>query len=105
MDKSKMNSLEVAGWRVGDAAEFLELTPEEAGYVEMKFALGAYLREIRRSRHWTQTQVAKRLKSSQSRVAKMEAADTSVTLDLIVKSLFTLGMTSHDVGRVIQGEI
>ena len=105
MDNSKVKSLEAAGWRVGDTAEFLELTPEEAGYVEMKLALGAYLRKIRRSHHWTQTQVAKRLRSSQSRVAKMEAADTSVTLDLLVRSLFTLGITSHDVGRIIQGEI
>ena len=103
MDKTKMKRIKAAGWRVGDAAEFLELSPDESGFVELKLALGAYLREFRREHHWTQTQIANRLRSSQSRVAKMESADTSVTLDLLVKSLLILGVSTHDVGRVIQG--
>ena len=79
MDKTKKKRIKAAGWRVGDGAEFLKLTPEEARFVELKFALSVYLREFRREHHWTQIQVAKRLRSSQSRVAKMKSADTSVT--------------------------
>ena len=101
MDKRKQKRLEAAGWKVGDAAEFLELTPEEAEYVELKLALGSYLRDIRRTNHWTQTQLAKRIGSSQSRVAKMEVADPSVTVDLLVKSLLSVGASPKDVGRVI----
>ena len=101
MDKSKQKRLEAAGWQVGTASEFLELTPEEAEYVEVKLALGSYLREFRRDHRWTQTQLAKRLGSSQSRVAKMEAADSSVTVDLLVKSLLSVGASTKDVGRVI----
>lgn len=101
MDKGKQKRLEAAGWKVGTVGEFLELTPEEAEYVELKLALGTYLREIRRDRHWTQTQLAQRLGSSQSRVAKMEAADESVTVDLLVKSLLSAGASTKDVGRVI----
>ena len=103
MDKQKMKRLEAAGWRVGAATDFLELTPEEAEYVEVKLALGTCLRDIRRERRWTQTQVARVLGSSQSRVAKMEAADQSVTLDLLVKSLLRLGASPRDLGRVIGG--
>lgn len=101
MDKSKQKRLEAAGWHVGTTSEFLELTTAEAEYVEVKLALGAYLREFRRDHRWTQTQLAKRLGSSQSRVAKMEAADSSVTVDLLVKSLLSAGASTKDVGRVI----
>ena len=101
MDETKQKRLEAAGWRVGTASDFLELSPEEAEYVELKLALGSYLRDIRREHRWTQTQMAHRLGSSQSRVAKMEAADRSVTVDLLVKSLFSIGASPKDVGRVI----
>lgn len=101
MDKNKQKRLEAAGWKVGSASEFLDLTPEEAEYVEVKLALGTYLRDIRRDHRWTQTQLAKRLGSSQSRVAKMESADPSVSVDLLVKSLLSAGASTKDVGRVI----
>lgn len=101
MDKAKKDRLAAAGWRIGDAAEFLELTAEETAFIELKLALADYLREIRTQRGWTQSQVARRLGSSQSRVAKMEAADASVSLDLLVKSLLALGASRGEVGAVI----
>jgi predicted XRE-type DNA-binding protein len=101
MDKNKKASLERAGWRVGDAADFLELTAEEAAFVELKLALAGYLRDIRVTHGWTQAHVARLLGSSQSRVAKMESADASVSVDLLVKSLLALGASRKDVGKVI----
>ncbi len=101
MDEAKRDRLAAAGWRSGEAADFLELTEEEAAFVELKLALADYLRELRTQNSWTQSQVARRLGSSQSRVAKMEAADASVSLDLLVKSLLALGVSRSEVGRVI----
>jgi len=101
MDKAKKDRLAAAGWRSGDAADFLELTDEEAAFVELKLALADYLRELRTQNSWTQLQVARRLGSSQSRVAKMEAADASVSLDLLIRSLLALGASRSEVGRVI----
>ena len=101
MDKTKNSRLAAAGWRVGDAAEFLELSAEEAAFVELRLALADHLREIRIKQGWTQTQVARRLGSSQSRVAKMEVADASVSVDLLVKSLLALGASRKEVGQVI----
>jgi predicted XRE-type DNA-binding protein len=100
MDEARRERLEAAGWRFGDAADFLQLTPDEAAFVEVKLALASYLRDLRRST-WTQTQVAERLGSSQSRVAKMEAAHRSASLDLLVRSVLALGATPRYVGRVI----
>ena len=101
MNKTKRTRLEAAGWRVGDTSDFLELTAEEAAFVELKLALADYLRDIRVQHGWTQTYVAHALGSSQSRVAKMEAADASVSVDLLVKSLLALGASRKQVGQVI----
>ena len=101
MDKAKLDRLRAAGWRSGDAAEFLGLSEEEAAFVELKLALGDYLRRLRKQSSWTQSEVAHRLGSSQSRIAKMEAADASVSVDLLVRSLLALGASLEDVGRVI----
>jgi predicted XRE-type DNA-binding protein len=101
MDKAKRARLESSGWRIGDAVTFLALTPEEAAFVELKLALATFLRDLRRSRGWTQAAVADLLGSSQSRVAKMEASDPTVSLDLLVRSLLSLGATREELGRVI----
>lgn len=101
MEKGKRERLASKGWRVGDAAEFLGLSPEEAAFVELKLALAYYLRDLRVERGWTQQEVASRLGSSQSRVAKMEAADATVSIDLLVKALLSLGASRTEVGRVI----
>jgi hypothetical protein len=101
MDEAKRQRLEAGGWRVGDATEFLDLTPAEVAYIDVRVALARLLREIRAAHAWTQAMVARRLGSSQSRVAKMEAADPSVSLDLLVKSLLALGASRDEVGAVI----
>jgi DNA-binding XRE family transcriptional regulator len=101
MDKTKKERLAAAGWQAGDADEFLDLSAEEAAFVELKLALAGYLREVRSRNGWTQAQVARRLGSSQSRVAKMEAADASVSIDLLVKALLGLGASRAEVGNVI----
>jgi DNA-binding XRE family transcriptional regulator len=101
MKMDKRRSLENAGWRVGDTAEFLQLTPGEAEFVEIKLALARRLRELREERNWTQAEVARRVGSSQSRVAKMEAADSTVSVDLLMRSLLAVGADRRELGRVL----
>ena len=101
MEKAKKKRLEKKGWRIGSAAEFLDLTPEESRYIELKHALGEHLKSRRRSRRLSQETLAKLLSSSQSRVAKMEAADPSVSLDLLVRSLLALGSSEKELAKVI----
>jgi len=102
MRNSKRKKLERKGWKVGSAAELLGLSPEEAEYIEMKLALSRALKKQRLKHKLTQVQVAKRLNSSQSRVAKMEAGDPSVSIDLLVRSLLALGASSKIVAKYIQ---
>lgn len=101
MKPEKRRKLESAGWRVADAGEFLSLTPGEAEFVEIKLALARHLRELRGRHNWTQAEFARRVGSSQSRVAKMEAADPTVSADLLVRSLLAAGADRRELGRVV----
>ena len=101
MNTEKRRKLEGAGWRVGDVREFLELTPGEAEFVEIKLSLARRLREMREERNWTQAEFARHVGSSQSRVAKMEAADPTVSVDLLVRSLLAAGADRKELGRVV----
>ena len=99
VSKARKAKLEKNGWKVGSVPDFLQLTDEESAYVEMKLALSEKLRERRRKKKLTQAQFANLISSSQSRVAKMEAGDPAVTLDLLVKSLLALGVSKKELGR------
>ncbi len=101
MNKYKRARLEKAGWKVGNAAEFLKLSPEEELYVEFKVALSRCLKEQRQKSRLTQEQLARRIKSSQSRIAKMEKGDPSVSIDLLVKSLLALGTPRREIVKAI----
>ncbi len=93
--------LERAGWVVADARTFLDLSADERRFIATKLALAAGLRQRREHLGLTQTQAAQRLASSQSRVAKMEAADMTVSTDLLLRSLFRLGASRQDVARLL----
>ncbi len=101
MKASKRKKLESAGWKVGSAAEFLELTDTEAMLVNMKLALATQLKSLRQNKNLTQQELAKFIGSSQSRVAKMEVADSSVSMELLVRSLAALGTTRSEIGKII----
>lgn len=101
MERTKQRRLERAGWTVGDAGDFLGLSPQEHHFIETKLALAVGLRRWRERLGLTQTEVAERFGSSQSRVAKMEAADKSVSTDLLLRVLFRLGATRQDVARLL----
>jgi DNA-binding XRE family transcriptional regulator len=101
MDINKRQRLEAAGWCVGTPSEFLKLSSVEAEIVELKLALSQRVKEIRESHHLSQKALAKKMESSQSRVAKIEAGDPSVSLDLILRALFSSGATRSDLANVI----
>ena len=101
MDARKKKRLDAAGWRVGSADEFLELSPEESAFVELRLALSGALRERRNELGLSQIELADRLGSSQSRVAKMEASDPTVTVDLLIRGLLAVGATRKEIAGAI----
>lgn len=101
MRKEKKKRLEAKGWRIGTAKDFLGLTEEESAYIELKIRLAEGLRQRRQEKGLSQVDLAAKLQSSQSRVAKMEAGDPSVSLDLLIRSLITLGVSERELSRII----
>jgi len=101
MKAAKRRKLEAKGWKIGSAADFLELSEEDAAYVELKLKLASCLKDTRTQHRLTQKQLAERINTSQSRVAKMETGDRSVSIDLLIRSLLALGVTNKRIGEII----
>jgi len=87
------------GWKTGTVREFLGLTPVESAYVELKVTLARDLQKKRVASNMTQHDLARQLRSSQSRVAKMESGDPTVSIDLLVRSLLALGVSRGKVRK------
>jgi len=101
MKQAKRKKLESRGWKTGSAADFLKLTAEEKAYIGVKLSLSASLKNRRRDKNMSQNDLARLIRSSQSRIAKMEAGDPSVSMDLLVKSLLALGASRKEVAKAI----
>ena len=102
MTKTKRGKLQAKGWKFGDAQDFLGLSDEEITLIEMKLSLGRSLKQLRQQKRLSQIELAQRIDSSQSRVAKMEAGDPSVSLDLQIKALLTLGASRKELAEFIE---
>jgi len=105
MDKKIRKQLEDKGFRVGSAADFLELTPEEEAYIDIRLDFSSLVKSQRAKRGWTQEQLARAIGSSQSRIAKLEGGDPGISLDLMIKSLLRLGTSKEQIGKLLLGEL
>jgi len=105
MDKKIQKQLEDKGFRVGSAADFLELTPEEEAYIDIRLDFSSLVKSQRAKRGWTQEQLARAIDSSQSRIAKLEGGDPGISLDLMIKSLLRLGTSKEQIGKLLVGEL
>jgi ribosome-binding protein aMBF1 (putative translation factor) len=101
MRVGKRKNLESKGWKFGSARQLLGLTDQEEMYIELRLKLAEGLRARRQANGVTQIELAQTIKSSQSRVAKMEAGDPTVSLDLLVKSILALGTSNRELAAII----
>lgn len=101
MKNSKRKNLESKGWKVASVDEFLGLSKEESEFIELKLNLAHYLKTKRLNKKYSQEDLAKQIHSSQSRIAKMERGDPSVSVDLLIHSLLSLGTTRRELAKVI----
>ena|SRR5699024_1634601 len=105
MNKQKQKELEKKGFRVGSSADFLDLTPEEESYIEIRLDISNLVKTRRTKRGWTQQQLARAMGSSQSRIAKLEAGDPNTSLDLMIKALLRLGVSKQEIGKLLEGNL
>jgi DNA-binding XRE family transcriptional regulator len=102
MDLAKKELLESKGWKIGTVSDFLELTPEETIFVEIKLALSKSLKS-QRQKTMTQSELAAKIGSSQPRIAKAENGDPSVSLELLIRAMLATGSTPQAIGQIIAG--
>lgn len=100
METEKQQRLEAKGWKIGDAADFLDLTSEESVIVEMRLALSRCLKE-RRKPMMTQAELAAKISSSQPRVAMAENGDASVSIELLIRAMLATGASPQEIGQII----
>ncbi len=100
MNENKQKQLAKKGWVATTVEDFLDLSSEESAYIELKLLLSQSLKACRESLNLSQETLARKIESSQSRVSKMEVGDPSVSLDLLIRSLLSLGVTSEEIGRI-----
>jgi predicted XRE-type DNA-binding protein len=101
MNNERKKELENKGWKFGGVGDFLGLTEEELDYIEVKITLSEMVKDYRERKGLTQVAAAEILKSSQSRLSKIETADPTVSIDLQIKSLLALGATKEEIGQKI----
>ena len=99
--EEKKKRLEAGGWKMGNAEDFLGLSPAESEYIDVKLALSRKLKEVRSQKNLSQIEAAKILKTSQSRIVKMEKGDASVSTDLLLKGLFSLGVKKKNLAKIL----
>jgi len=100
MKAERKKRLEVAGLKVGSADEFLALTADESALVSLRLSLAEQVRHRRLRLRYSQAELARRIGSSQSRIAKLEAAESDVSLDLLFRALFATGAKMRDVHKI-----
>ncbi|MFY9345696.1 MAG: helix-turn-helix domain-containing protein [Planctomycetota bacterium] len=101
MNQARQKRMQAAGWKVGTTPEFLGLTTSGSLLIEVKLALVDAVRARRRKLGLTQAELGKLMRSSQSRVAKMESGDGTVSIDLLVHALVSLGITRKQLARAL----
>jgi hypothetical protein len=107
MDAEKKARLEAKGWKVGTVTEFLGLTPEDEAYIESELAVEQMRKRVadlvhaKRGRILTQAALAKKLKTTQPRVARIEAANSSIPLDTLIRAALEAGATVQEISRTL----
>ena len=95
MDATKRKALEAARWKIGDAADFLEMSDEERQLLDARVSLALAIRQQRETLELSQKELGAKLKTSQPRVAKIERAASDVSLDQLVRAFTAAG------GRIV----
>jgi len=105
MEKNKRDKLKEKGYRIGSASDFLKLTSEEEAYIDIRLDISNMVKAQRAKKGWTQEQLARSIGSSQSRIAKLEAGDPGISMDLMIKALLRLGTSKKQIGKLLEGEL
>lgn len=101
MNANTLEKLKRAGWANGDAADFLDMSEEERSYLEAKLRLARKVEELRKKGGLSQAALASAMKTSQPNIARMERKPESVSLDMLFKTLISLGLSAKKIASLL----
>jgi predicted XRE-type DNA-binding protein len=88
-------------WVETDVEELLDLSAEDLVIVEFRAALAVALQRARKRKKLTQEEAAEVIGTSQAQVSKMEAGQSSITIDRLIKALASLGVSRPAILRAL----
>ncbi len=91
MNSKKRKALKAAGWKIGDAADFLGMSDQERQLLDARVEVALAVRRQRESHKLSQQQLASRIKTSQPRIVKIERAAADVSLDQLLRTFAAAG--------------
>ncbi len=101
MDEKKQSKLVTKNWKIGESRDYLKIDSEEMALIELKVSLGNTLKNKREQKEITRSQLAESLHASQSIIEKMETGDPSVSVNLLIDSLLSLGLSKDELAKLI----
>lgn len=100
MDAERKKKLEAAGWKFGDYADFLGMTPEEKAIVEIRLAATREMERLRAENPISQEELARRMGTKQPNVSKLFKNPGNATLDTLFRALLALGSTPKKIAAL-----
>lgn len=100
MDAERKKKLEAAGWKFGDYADFLGMTPEEKAVVEIRLAATREMERLRAENPISQEELARRMGTKQPNVSKLFKNPGKATLDTLFRALLALGSTPKKIASL-----
>jgi predicted XRE-type DNA-binding protein len=91
MDAAKRRAIEAAGWKIGDTADFLQMSEAERQLLDARVELALAIRRQREAMQMSQKELGVKIHTSQPRVAKIERAASDVSLDQLVRAFTAAG--------------
>ena len=101
MKAKKKKALELAGYKMTDSVEWLELSPEEEAIVKIRVNFAMEIDRVCKERGITQQALAEKIGTRQSGVARMLNNPSKVTIDSLIKTLLVLGTPSKRIAALI----
>lgn len=85
--------------------ELLGLSDADVLLIDLKIVLKAAVKKHRLKVGMTQKALAELIDSSQSRIAKLEGGDSSVSIDMMINCLFHMGVKELGLASIVCPEV
>ena len=99
--KSISARMDAAGWKTVTIAEFLDLTPEDMAFIQVRRTFARAVRNRREVSGLSRTALAETLGLSETQIALMEGNASSISMDVMLRAFLAMGATQNDLAEAL----